>query len=115
MEQRLVDRFGSSLLGAKLEEDTLIPITLDLRELPMEATGIVCGVAGRLAQGCGGSKELELSPKSGGVGGEGAIDITFLSTAKAGTVLVKANELDRALAAMEYGMNEVARNGEEVK
>ena len=35
------------LLGSK--EDILIPIMLDLRELPLEATGIVCGVAGRLA------------------------------------------------------------------
>lgn len=38
---------SSVLLGSK--EDVLVPITLDLRGLPLEATGIVCGVAGRLA------------------------------------------------------------------
>lgn len=65
LEQRLLPRFfpssfGSNddgsgaedetglLLGAK--EDVLIPIMLDLRNLPLEATGIVCGVAGRLAE-----------------------------------------------------------------
>lgn len=58
LEKRLLPRFtnpelssdgdeGSLLLGSK--QDVLVPITLDLRELPLEATGIVCGVAGRLA------------------------------------------------------------------
>jgi hypothetical protein len=59
LEKRLLPRFTldpsyessdderSVLLGSK--EDILIPITLDLRDVPIEATGIVCGVAGRLA------------------------------------------------------------------
>lgn len=59
LEKRLLPRFTldpsyessdeerSILLGSK--EDILIPITLDLRDVPIEATGIVCGVAGRLA------------------------------------------------------------------
>jgi hypothetical protein len=60
LEKRLLARFlpdptfgvpadenSSLLLGSK--EDILVPIMLDLRDLPLEATGIVCGVAGRLA------------------------------------------------------------------
>lgn len=39
---------SSLLLGSK--EDILVPIMLDLRNLPLEATGIVCGVASRLAE-----------------------------------------------------------------
>ncbi|KAG5291617.1 hypothetical protein I7I48_03476 [Histoplasma ohiense] len=31
------------------KDDVLVPIMLDLRDLPLEATGIVCGVASRLA------------------------------------------------------------------
>ncbi|KIW53880.1 hypothetical protein, variant [Exophiala xenobiotica] len=67
LEHRLLDRLGGSLLGAKSEEDALIPITLDLRDLPLDATGIVCGVAGRLAQGSTDEfEQLNLSPVSEG-------------------------------------------------
>ena len=81
----------------------------------MEATGIVCGVAGRLAQGAT-SKELALSMSGeegtrGGQGGEQGIDITFLSTAKAGTVLVRTGELERAVQALEDGMGETGGDG----
>lgn len=52
----------------------------------MEATGIVCGVAGR-------------------VGAAGA-DLSFLSTARAGTVLVREKEIDSAVKALERGVKE---------
>ena len=108
LEHRLSDRLGASLLGGKDDEDALVPIMLDLRDLPMEATGIICGLAGRLTQGLSSSKELG----PGTIEGESdVVDITFLSTAKAGTILVKANELERALKALEYGMDVVAGNG----
>ena len=100
----------------------LVPITLDLRELPLEASGIVCGVAGRLAQGTKkqwlgqgspveGPGERERSSGGGGGGGGGGdadpdgggTEISFLSTARAGTVIVKESELDRALRALEEG------------
>ena len=102
VEHRLLERLGESLLGAKAEEDALIPITLDLRDLPLDATGIVCGVAGRLAQG-----EVE---DDGDLGPEKAepIEISFLSTARAGTVIVRASQLQRALDALEYGMKRAA-------
>ena len=108
LEHRLCDRLGASLLGGKDNEDTLVPITLDLRDLPMEATGIVCGLAGRLTQGLSTSKELEFGT---GEGAGDVVDITFLSTAKAGTVLVKANELEKAVKALEYGMDVIAGDG----
>lgn len=94
----------------------LVPITLDLRELPLEASGIVCGVAGRLAQGTKkqwlgqgspveGSGERERSSGGGGDADPdgGGTEISFLSTARAGTVIVKESELDRALRALEEG------------
>lgn len=93
----------------------LVPITLDLRELPLEASGIVCGVAGRLAQGTkmqwlGQGSPVE-SPggrerSSGGGGADpdgGGTEISFLSTARAGTVIVKESDLDRAMKALEEG------------
>ncbi|RMD43279.1 hypothetical protein DV735_g1808, partial [Chaetothyriales sp. CBS 134920] len=110
MEHRLLDRLGSSLLGAKDIEDALIPITLDLRDLPIDATGIVCGVAGRLARGSKSEDDehLRMDRQYLVNGDGGSIDIIFLSTAKAGTVLVKAKELDRAVEALEQGMKEAA-------
>jgi hypothetical protein len=107
LEERLLERLGGSLLGAKSEDDALIPITLDLRDLPLEATGIVCGVAGRLAQGnTDTDKRLTPSPTSGESPSE-PIEISFLSTARAGTVIVRANQLEKALEALEYGMKRV--------
>jgi hypothetical protein len=112
LETRLIDRLGGALLGAKTPDpdDTLVPITFNLAALPMEATGIVCGVAGCLATGnTGSSRELGASP--GALMEHGALDITFLSTAKAGTVLVKQSQLDRAIAALEFAMKEVHSMG----
>lgn len=95
----------------------------------MDMSGIVCGVAGRLASGngcgCGSGAENQLdmhTPHSGGaaseqregIGNEKAstgIDVTFLSTAKAGTVLVRADQVDRAIEALEGGMREVNAGG----
>ena len=130
LEHRLLPRLGKSLLGCKEEEDMLVPITLDLRELPLEATGIVCGVAGRLAaqapavKGGGGGacrtdeEDGEVSPRStvpargnlerkwstesaSAPGGRELVEISFLSTARAGTVIVRESDLDRALEALE--------------
>ncbi|KZM19961.1 uncharacterized protein EKO05_0009987 [Ascochyta rabiei] len=80
------------LLGSK--EEYLIPITLDLRDLPMESTGIVCGVAGRLV---GETSEGFREP----------VEMSYLSTARAGTVMVAEHELDRALNALRGAENSV--------
>jgi hypothetical protein len=79
------------LLGSK--DDILIPIVLDLRPLPIESTGIVCGVAGRLV---GGTK----------LGLDNAVEMSYLSTAKSGTVTVSEAELERALNALREGQGE---------
>lgn len=93
LEKRLLPNFAPDvLLGSK--EDVLVPITLDLRELPLESTGIVCGVAGRLV---GGTRGM------GGFEGEGsdAVEMSYLSTARAGTVMVGEEELERAMQALK--------------
>jgi hypothetical protein len=87
------------LLGSK--DDFLIPITLDLRDLPMESTGIVCGVAGRLVGGT--SRSLE-SP----------VEMSYLSTARAGTVMVGEDELKRALGALRGAENGVGPSPHEL-
>ncbi|KAJ5689250.1 hypothetical protein N7462_003642 [Penicillium macrosclerotiorum] len=157
LEKRLLPRFarqsasrdfedGSGLLlGSK--EDYLIPITLDLRDLSLEASGIVCGVAGRLADATnstarGGSGDASRVSSNDGVIGSvpklfdtfgtqlafgahkkstlqhqlaptthhlkpdvdpsaDAVEISFLSTARAGTIIVGEDELRRAIDALE--------------
>lgn len=81
------------LLGSK--DDFLIPITLDLRELPLESTGIVCGIAGRLV---GGTTAQMGSP----------VEMSYLSTARAGTVMVAEDDLKRALGALRGAENAVS-------
>ncbi|KIW98614.1 uncharacterized protein Z519_00275 [Cladophialophora bantiana CBS 173.52] len=134
LEHRLLDRLGGSLLGAKSDDDALIPITLDLRELPLDATGIVCGVAGRLAQGSTDLVPVESESDDVFALGHGTtkvpgatttveprenndepepepVEISFLSTARTGTVIVRAAQLEKALEALEYGMKRVGDAG----
>ncbi|KAJ6022194.1 hypothetical protein N7540_007698 [Penicillium herquei] len=165
LEKRLLPRFASPtsshqgyedgsglLLGSK--EDYLIPIMLDLRDFPLEASGIVCGVAGRLAEAtyghssrAAGSGDLSFvsSNESSVIGSvpalfdtfgtrlalggldknkrphvhhhslpptthhlkpdidssADAVEISFLSTARAGTIIVGEDELRRAIDALE--------------
>lgn len=113
-------------------KNVLIPITLDMRDLPLEATGIICGVAGCLAQVNPHSdhsrdgrnenlsprtvntesfmNQIELRPGSASEAEaqDDAVEISFLSTARAGTVIVREKELERAIRALEAG----ARDGQ---
>ncbi|KAG9193669.1 hypothetical protein G6011_03704 [Alternaria panax] len=82
-----------TLLGSRNE--FLTPITLDLRDLPMESTGIVCGVAGRLVGETTGHLE-------------DPVEMSYLSTARAGTVMVAEQELDRALDALRGAENGIS-------
>lgn len=88
IEKRLLINFDvgsdNALIGSK--DDILIPISLDLEPLPLDATGIVCGVAGRLV----GKQAL---PRT--------IEMSYLSTAKAGTVMVPQEDLDEAVQALK--------------
>ncbi|EOA84393.1 uncharacterized protein SETTUDRAFT_21743 [Exserohilum turcica Et28A] len=86
-----------TLLGSR--DEFLTPITLDLRDLPMESTGIVCGVAGRLV----GETTGQL---------QDPVEMSYLSTARAGTVMVAEEELERALGALRGAENGVLSAGE---
>ena len=87
LEEADVAKFPSPdvLLGSK--SDVLIPIILDLHDLPLESTGIVWGIASRLVE----SEEPGLSKP---------VDMSYLSTARAGTVMVAEAELESALNAL---------------
>ena len=90
LEKRQLPHFGpqDALLGNK--DELVAPITLDLGKLPFDATGIVCGLAQSMS---GVATE----------GGErlGAIEMSYLSTARAGTIIVEENDLPKALEALK--------------
>ncbi|KAL2145502.1 hypothetical protein VTI28DRAFT_7138 [Corynascus sepedonium] len=114
----LVDRsllriFGDALVGplgearwdgGREEDDNgeaLVPIFLDLADLPFEATGIVSGVAGRLV------KELNAAVGTGGKGRPGlgvgvgvGADLSYLSTARAGAVILRRQQAGVALGVL---------------
>ncbi|MCJ1380741.1 hypothetical protein MMC17_003850 [Xylographa soralifera] len=97
LEKHSLPHFGGEdvLLGSK--DDFLIPITLNLEPLPFEATGIVCGVAGKLVGGASGAGQV-MRP----------VEMSYLSTARAGTVMVDEMDLERAvelLNAGEFGLD----------
>lgn len=83
-----------------------VPITLDLKDLPRECSGIVCGVSSRLLDGMRG----RLGGGGGGEGG-GVFDMSYLSTSKAGHVIVYEDELEMVLEALE-GVGGVEENGD---
>ena len=66
-------------------------ITLDLTDLPLESTGIVCGVASRLSDGMRGRSFGEV------------FNMSYLSTARAGHVIVYAEELEDVMEAFRGG------------
>ena len=81
---------NSLLLGAR--NDYLIPITLNLEPLPLEATGIVCGVSGRL-----------VSTGASNGGRMDAVEMRYLSTARGAAVIVDEQDLDRAVELLSQG------------
>ena len=92
LEEHLVSNFGMTrqldnvLLGAR--EDIMIPIILDLAKLGMNASGIVCGVAGKLVEGSGLADPIDLS---------------YLSTARTSVVMVSETNLEDAMDALQLG------------
>lgn len=77
MDKRLLNHFGDSLIGPT--DADLVPIFLDLVDLPFEATGIVAGVAGKLAE------ELRMEENA---------ELSYLSTAKTGAVILSSELAD---------------------
>ena len=74
-----------------------MPIFLDLVDLPLESTGIVCGVAGRLVEEMRRSPRVDDGEGLEGNGGGKAAELSYLSTARAGAVMLTAGGAERAL------------------
>ncbi|KAG5973167.1 hypothetical protein E4U55_000652 [Claviceps digitariae] len=84
IDKRLLYMFTNSVVG---DMDTmLVPIFLDLASLSSAVTGIVCVVSGRLVQ------ELKMTASS---------ELSYLSTARAGVVILPKQQAIRALAILE--------------
>jgi hypothetical protein len=102
LEKRLLSQFPAGgedvLLGKDGPEQ--VPITLDLRELPLESTGIVCGVASRLVDGMRGRFGGGGSGSNGASAG-GGFEMSYLSTARAGHVVVFEDELEDAIEILQ--------------
>ena len=95
LEKCTLNNFNSDHILLGSEDDYLIPVTLNLEPLPFEATGIVCGVAGKLVGG-------NTGPLTD------SVEMSYLSTARAGTVMVDERDLERAMEALrdgEYGLD----------
>lgn len=85
LDKALLPLFGDSIAGDT--EGDLVPIFLDLSNLPLDSTGIVCGVAGRLVDKL---REQDLQGS----------ELSYLSTARAGAVILSSEGSARALEAL---------------
>jgi len=89
LDKQLLPAFGDSIAGDT--EGELIPVFLDLVDLPLESTGIVCGVAGKVVD------EMRRDGVGGGIEVGGAEELSYLSTARAGAVILSSEGAQRAL------------------
>ncbi|KAK1760695.1 methyltransferase domain-containing protein [Echria macrotheca] len=87
LDRELLHVFGDALVGPT--EGNLVPIFLDLDKLPLEATGIVAGVAGRLVQ------EMRMVESS---------ELSYLSTARAGAVILSGEQSVKALEVLKESL-----------
>lgn len=85
VDKSLLWLFGNSIAGDI--DGELVPIFLDLVDLPLESTGIVCGVAGKLVD------EMRMQDPDSSHGSE----LSYLSTARAGAVILSSNGSAMAL------------------
>lgn len=91
----LIDRnlrasFGDSVIGPA--EGSLVPIFLDLVDLPFEATGIVSGVAETLVREIRGSETESIESDE--------LELSYLSTARAGAVVLSSELSGSALSVL---------------
>lgn len=130
MERSLLANFESVddgrervLIGST--DDVMVGIMLDLRSVPMARSGIVCGIAGALVGDKKQSGQDEGTPEhESGVGDTGAVagggggnkgeeptsvEMSYLSTAMAGTVMVAEEELERAVRALTDAQHRVGK------
>ncbi|KAK4656944.1 hypothetical protein QC762_208580 [Podospora pseudocomata] len=108
LDRELVGIFGDSLVGATTEGGvSLVPIFLDLSSLPIEATGIVSGVAGTLVKELKEQYGVVAEEEDGGGGRRGRgsaqeeeLELSFLSTVRAGAVILGEEVSIRAMEAL---------------
>ncbi|KAL3423167.1 hypothetical protein PVAG01_04914 [Phlyctema vagabunda] len=98
IDKSLLGVFGNSIAGDT--DGDLVPIFLDLVDLPLESTGIVCGVAGKLVE------EMRLNETPGMNGSE----LSYLSTARAGAVILSSEGSARALEVLRPLLDEPLPN-----
>ncbi|XWX02042.1 hypothetical protein V2A60_010074 [Cordyceps javanica] len=87
MDRTLLPLFGDSVVGDF--DTTLIPIFLNLENLPSEVTGVVSGVAGKLVQ------EMKVP---------NMLEMSYLSTARASAVVLPQEQAERALSILDNCM-----------
>lgn len=92
IDKSLLWLFGNSVAGDT--EGDLVPIFLDLVDLPLESTGIVCGVAGKLVD------EMRLNEVQEQEQNSHGSELSYLSTARAGAVILSSEGSARALEAL---------------
>ena len=92
IDKSLLWLFGNSVAGDT--DGDLVPIFLDLVNLPLESTGIVCGVAGKLVD------EMRLRDAGDEGGLEHGAELSYLSTVRAGAVILGSEGSARALVAL---------------
>ncbi|KAL2151933.1 hypothetical protein VTH82DRAFT_5117 [Thermothelomyces myriococcoides] len=119
VDRALLKIFGSSLVGPVGEgwrevgegeeegseqegEEALVPIFLDLADFPFEATGIVSGVAGKLVRELHAAAGSEGKSSAGiGVGIGLGSELSYLSTARAGAVILGREQAAVALGVLK--------------
>ncbi|KAK0664010.1 ACT domain-containing protein [Cercophora samala] len=95
LDRNLLGIFGDSLVGPTTEGFSLVPIFLDLSSLPIEATGIVSGVAGTLVKELQPGVEVDDHGRRGS--GQEELELSYLSTARAGAVILGEEVSVRAM------------------
>jgi len=90
LDKSLLWLFGNSIAGDT--EGDLVPIFLDLVDLPLESTGIVCGVAGKLVD--------EMRLRDPAATANHTSELSYLSTARAGAVILGSEGSAKALEAL---------------
>lgn len=89
IDRKMLGVFGNSITGDF--KTKLVPIFLDLSDLPIESTGIVCGLASLLVRELSDpedDKECVLT------------ELSYLSTSRAGAVILSEEQSRKALGAL---------------
>ncbi|KAH9901914.1 ACT domain-containing protein [Xylariomycetidae sp. FL2044] len=89
VDKSLLRSFGDALVGDT--DRDLVPIFLDLHNLPLEATGIVSGVAGTLVE------KMRMTDDNSSSSDAIASELSYLSTARAGAVILSEESSLKAL------------------